>query len=128
IRRFAAEILVAAGHSVARVALFAVGQALLLPVALVPLPIYPVLAYLWSAVWLCFEYLDLPMARHLYAFREVRAALRSARPISLGFGGPLAALFLVPIVNLVSVPVGVVGGTLLYADLRRSGLLPQKAQ
>jgi CysZ protein len=118
--RMAKEATVGAWHAVARVTLLIAGYALLAPALLVP-GAWPVLAFLWTAAWASFEWLDLPMARHLHGFAEVRAALRSVRPLGLGFGAVLGALFLVPLANLIVIPVGAVAGTLLYCDLVSAG-------
>jgi CysZ protein len=118
--RMAKEVTVGVWHAVARVTLLLAGYALLAPALLLP-GAWPVLAFLWTAAWTSFEWLDLPMARHLHGFTEVRAALRSVRPLGLGFGAILGALFLVPLANLVVIPVGAVAGTLLYVDLVRDG-------
>lgn len=118
--RMAKEVSVGVWHALARVTLLIAGYVLLVPALLVPGG-WPVLAFLWTATWASFEWLDLPMARHLHGFAEVRAALRSVRPLGLGLGSVLGALFLVPLANLVVIPVGAVAGTLLYCDLVRSG-------
>jgi CysZ protein len=124
--RLLAETAVATGHALARLALLALGQLLLLPLLLLPggAVLQPALAFLWGGAWLAFEYMDLPMARHLHGFAEVRSALRRIRPLGLGFGCTLALLFVVPLANLFLAPVGAVAGTLLYCDLSRAGLLP----
>ncbi len=123
--RMAREASVGAWHALVRVTLRLAGYVLLLPAMLVP-GAWPVLAFLWTAVWASFEWLDLPMARHLHGFSEVRAALRSVNPLGLGFGAVLGALFLVPLANLVVIPLGAVAGTLLYADLVRDGRLARR--
>jgi CysZ protein len=118
--RMAREATVGVWHAVARVTLLLAGYVALAPALLVP-GAWPVLAFLWTATWASFEWLDLPMARNLHGFSEVRAALRSVRPLGLGFGAVLGALFLVPLANLIVIPLGAVAGTLLYADLVRAG-------
>jgi len=123
--RMAKEVSVGVWHAVARVTLLLVGYLVLLPALFVP-GAWPILAFLWTAVWASFEWLDLPMARHLHGFSEVRAALRSVRPLGLGFGAVLGAIFLVPLANLVVIPLGAVAGTLLYADLVREGRIARR--
>jgi len=118
--KMAKEVGVGAWHAVARVGLLLAGYVVLFPSLLVP-GAWPILAFLWTATWASFEWLDLPMARHLHGFSEVRAALRSVRPLGLGFGAVLGALFLVPLANLVVIPLGAVAGTLLYCDLVKDG-------
>jgi uncharacterized protein involved in cysteine biosynthesis len=119
-RRAAAEAWGGLAHTVVRLSFFLLGHALLLPLVVVPFA-YPVLAFLWTARWTAFEYLDVAMARNLHPLRDVRGALRSVRPLGAGFGAVLAALFLVPLANLLVVPVGTAAGTLLYCDLVRAG-------
>ncbi len=123
--RVAAEAAVALWHSLARVAILAAGHLFLLALLLLPGvgAAYPAVAFLWTAAWLAFEQLDVAMSRHLRGFREVRAALRAVRPLSLGLGGVLALLLVVPLANLLVLPLGAVAGTLLYCDLVREGLV-----
>lgn len=118
--RAAAETWAGVAHGLVRLGWLVLGHTLLLPTLLVPLA-YPVLAFLWTARWTAVEYLDLPMARNLHRMAEVKAALRSVRPLGFGFGGALAASFLVPLANLLVVPVGAVAGTLLYCELVKAG-------
>lgn len=123
--RVAAEAAVALWHALARVAILAAGHVLLLSLLVIPgaNAAYPAVAFLWTAGWLAFEQLDVAMSRHLRGFREVRAALRAVRPLSLGLGGVLAALLVVPFANLLVLPLGAVAGTLLYCDLVRDGVV-----
>lgn len=116
-------------NALARLVPFAAVHLLLLALLLVPVlnVAYPPLAFLWTARWTAVEYLDLPMARHLHRLGEVRAALRSVRPLGLGFGGVLALALIVPFANLLVVPTGAVAGTLLYCELVRARLAPVAA-
>lgn len=124
-RRAAAEAATSAGRALWRTALLALGLVLLLPAALVPFA-WPVLSFLWTARWTAIEWVDVPMARHLHPASEVRAALEAARPYGLGMGATLAAGFLVPLANLVVLPIGAVSGTLLYCDLVRAGIVARR--
>jgi CysZ protein len=132
LKRLAREMWASAVASLVRLLRFGLIQALLLLLNLVPggQAVYPVAAFVWSALWLAQQYLDLTMSRHLYSPAETRAALRGVRPLSLGFGLVLAGIFLVPLANLFLVPLGVASGSLLYCDLLREGkvLAPGSAQ
>jgi uncharacterized protein involved in cysteine biosynthesis len=125
VRRAVFETAAGAAHAVARVALLVAGLLLLAPALLVP-GAWPVLAFLWTAWWTSVEWVSLPMARHLYRFSEVRAALRRVRPAGFGLGCTLAALFLLPLANLLVVPLGAVSGTLLFCELVRSGAIERR--
>jgi uncharacterized protein involved in cysteine biosynthesis len=122
LRRAAAEAAAGTRNTLARLGLFLLGHAVLLPALLVPFA-WPVLAFAWTAWWTSVEWLDLAMARHLHRFAEVRAALTAVRPLGLGMGCTLAAGFLLPFANLLVVPVGAVAGTLLYCELVRAGVV-----
>jgi uncharacterized protein involved in cysteine biosynthesis len=118
------------GHALASAALLAGGHAVLLLLLLVPglNVVYAPLAFLWTARWTAFGYLSIPLARDGATFREVARALRAARPAGLGLGLALAVLFLVPLANLLVVPLGAVAGTLLYCDLVRAGVIARRVE
>jgi CysZ protein len=79
---------------------------------------------LWTMAWLAAEYLDAPMARHLYPFREVRRVLLARLWLCMGFGAAVYVLLWLPVLNLFFIPLAVVAGTLLFRGLRASGSLP----
>jgi CysZ protein len=117
---------VSVAHTLQRIALLLGGHLLLLLLHLIPGPgsvLWTILATLWTAAWLAAEYLDIPMARHLYRFSEVRRVLREHLPLSVGFGLGLYVLLWVPLLNLFLVPVAVVAGTQLFCSLRERGTL-----
>ena len=122
IARTVAEAVTGVGNTLARTLLLLAGHVILLPALLVPFA-WPALAFLWTAWWSSVEWLDLPMARHLHRLGAVRAGLRAVRPFGFGMGCTLAALFLLPLANLLVVPVGTVAGTLLYCELVRAGVV-----
>ncbi len=110
-----------------RILLLLLGHALILGVLLIPAvgsAVYPVLATAWSILWCAADYLDYPMGRHAYRFRAERQVLRENFALTCGFGAGVYLILLIPVVNALFIPVAVVGGTLLYADLQRAGALP----
>lgn len=78
-----------------------------------------------TAVFLAREMLDGPLSRDRLPFGVKLEVLKGHRALVLGFGGATAGLLWVPGLNLLSIPCSVVGGTLLYCDLKRDGLLPE---
>lgn len=125
--RFLRGLAVALRHTLGRVGLLLLGQALLFPLNFVPGAgnvLWGVLATLWSIQWVAAEHLGTPMARHLYRFRDVRAPLRARRALGLGFGAAVYVLLWVPVLNALLLPLATVGGTLLYRGLREAGTLP----
>jgi CysZ protein len=123
---------VAFAHTLARISFLAVGHLLLLSLHFLPLVgslLWAVAANAWTAGWLAAEYLDAPMARHLYPFREVQGVIGDRFRLCLGFGVAVYFILWIPVVNVFLIPLAIVGGTLLYRGLRASGNLglPPKA-
>jgi len=80
-------------------------------------PVTTFLALLASAVLLSLEYLDYPMGRRRMRLREKLAFARRHAWEFMGLGLPMLAGLAVPFAGVVFLPVGVVGGTLLFVDL-----------
>ena len=125
--RLLVESSTAFGHTLARIAILFAGHAALFLLHFVPVVgsvAWTVLGPAWTMAWLATEYLDTPMARHLYRFRQVRGVVLRRLPLCMGFGAAVSLLLWVPLLNLFFIPVAVVSGTLLFSALRKSGDLP----
>jgi CysZ protein len=124
--RIVRETGIALGHTATRVLLLLAGQAVLLLLNLIPGAghvAWIVASTLWTMAWLAVEYLDSPMTRHRYTFRDVRRVVWKRLTLSLGFGAALYILLWIPILNFFLIPLAVVGGTLLFRGLRQAGAL-----
>jgi CysZ protein len=74
-------------------------------------------AWLLLGAWMMsIQFVDYPMDNHQKSFAEVKAAVRSRRLSSLGFGGLVALCTGIPVVNFFVVPAAVVGATLLWCE------------
>lgn len=98
----------------------------LVPAALLFLvPGLQVLApFLWAvlAAWfVALEYLEFPASNRNLDFKALRQRVKSDRGYLWGFGGTVAALALVPGVNLVLMPVAVAGATAMWERYLRTG-------
>ncbi|MGC4121468.1 MAG: EI24 domain-containing protein [Myxococcales bacterium] len=124
--RMVTEVFRALANGLVRLAVLAFGQLLLLLVLLVPGvggPLWSVLSWVWTALWVSAAHLDVPMARHLYSFEQELSVLR--RPLlCIGFGAAVALMLYVPILNCFFVPAAVISSTLLFRGLVAAGLLP----
>jgi len=110
----------------ARVAVLLAGQALVLALQLIlpaAAPLWAIAGVLWTALLVCAEYLDPPLARRGGSFAEVRRVLAGRTGLALGFGLSTTLLLWVPLLNLFLVPVAVVAGTLLHRSLVQAGTL-----
>lgn len=76
--------------------------------------IAPLLWALFGAWAIAVEYLDYPMANHGLQFKQERELLRRRRALSLGFGFSVLAMTLIPGLNLLAMPTGVIAATLLW--------------
>ncbi|WOJ98629.1 sulfate transporter CysZ [Congregibacter brevis] len=75
------------------------------------------LLWLFLGAWMMsLQFVDYPMDNHQFSFKDVRIAVADRRLSSLGFGGMVAALASIPIVNFFVVPAAVVGATILYVE------------
>lgn len=74
-------------------------------------------AWLLLGAWMMsIQFVDYPMDNHQLSFAEVKAAVRSRRLSSMGFGGLVALCTGIPLVNFFVVPAAVVGATLLWCE------------
>jgi CysZ protein len=78
-------------------------------------------AWLLLGAWMMsLQFVDYPMDNHQRSFAQVKAAVRSRRLTSLGFGGLVALCTGIPLVNFFVVPAAVIGATLLWCEELRS--------
>ncbi|WP_419419687.1 sulfate transporter CysZ [Legionella sp. D16C41] len=88
--------------------------------------IHPFFPFLWFAFnsWvLSMQYQDYAMDNNLVDFRTMRQLMAHNKEESLGFGFLINLISFVPILNIISMPAGVIGGVLMFCD-RHSQQLP----
>ncbi len=90
-----------------------------LVVGLLLAPFATIPAVLISAVLLSLEYLDYPMGRRRMKLGEKFAYARTYVWELLGLGLPLLVAMAIPFVGAAFLPLGVVGGTILFVEIRR---------
>lgn len=72
----------------------------------------PIIWFFYSA-WVAYlQYMDYPMSNNGIVFSEQRSRLRNQPLDAFGFGGLATLLFIIPIINLIAMPVAVIGATL----------------
>lgn len=98
--------------------LFAAPGILLL--AFIPI-VGPVLALLWAAFALAFQFSDPPLTRRGLGFRQKRAWHRRYRAEAVGFGLAGLLAFLIPFADLLVAPALAAGATLLVLKLEERG-------
>jgi CysZ protein len=94
---------------------------LLLPV--VGQGIYVLFGAFFTATYNAVDYTDWPLARRGFGPADRIVVLRRRFTRMLGLGTAVWLLLIVPILGLLAMPAGVVGGTLLVLDMEAEGLL-----
>ncbi|MFP9231163.1 sulfate transporter CysZ [Pectobacterium cacticida] len=88
----------------------------------------PILWFLFGAWMMAIQYCDYPFDNHKVDFPTMRRALRRHSITNMQFGALVSLFTLVPLLNLVIMPVAVCGATQLWVDRYRdlSTTLPKK--
>lgn len=91
----------------------------------------PGLNLLASAVWFLFcgwmmalQYIDYGADCRQHSLNELKHAMHSKRWLVLGFGSIMLGLTMLPLVNLIIMPIGVVTGTLIWNERLSPKALP----
>ncbi len=72
------------------------------------------------AVFLCgLDFFDIPLSARGMRLRKKLGVIWRNKSLAIGFGAAAYLLLLIPVVNLLSLPVGVIGATLLTDALER---------
>jgi Uncharacterized protein involved in cysteine biosynthesis len=79
----------------------------------------PVLWFLFSAWMLAIQYCDYPFDNHKVPFKTMREALRTQKGTNMQFGALVSLFTLIPVLNLVIMPVAVCGATAMWVDCYR---------
>ncbi len=77
---------------------------------------------LYGAWMLSLQYTDYAMGNHELFIKDELSLLRQNRSVSLGFGGALTLLMMIPVINFFVMPVGVAGGTAFWVKRLSNGV------
>lgn len=75
-----------------------------------------VLWFLFLAWMMAVQYKDYPFDNHKINFEEMKVALKERKGLSYSFGITTAIFSMLPIINLVIMPVAICGATALWVD------------
>lgn len=84
--------------------------------------IAPILWFLFSAWMMAIQYCDYPFDNHKIGFSEMKARLQQDRAGAMSFGFMVTIFSMIPIVNLVVMPVAICGATALWVDRYKDSL------
>ncbi len=115
--------LLAVREEAKKVAVFVTGMLLLLLLHLLPgigLLLYPPLSFFWTVFFLVVEYTGYVFSRKGLGFADQRRFI-AARPATMfGFGCGVLCLLAIPLVQLLCIPLAVVGATLLWCEAQQA--------
>ncbi|MGE0551399.1 MAG: EI24 domain-containing protein [Kofleriaceae bacterium] len=118
--RFVVDVIVGIWHALRRVARYLLVMGLLLLVSAIIPVVGSILATVGSAYltaqFAAYDAHDAVFARKRWRYRDKVEYLTKRRWRSLGFGGPIALLLLVPGANVVALAIGATAATLTVVD------------
>lgn len=76
----------------------------------------PVIWFIFSAWMMSVQYVDYPMDNHKISFQTMLDHLRARKGGPLGFGTMVLIVTMIPVVNLLVMPVAVAGATALWYE------------
>ncbi len=79
--------------------------------------------FLFTAWMMAVQYKDYPFDNHKISFTEMRNNLKKNKNLSYSFGISVAIFAMLPLINLVVMPVAICGATALWVDNYRDQLL-----
>lgn len=75
-----------------------------------------ILWFLFTAWMMAIQYKDYPFDNHKIPFATMRLALQQKRSLSFSFGITVTVFSMIPIINLIVMPVAICGATALWVD------------
>ncbi len=118
--RLAREIATGIAHATRRVAIYLLTLAVLLLVGLLVPAVGPLLAMVGGAIatarFAAYDAFDAGWARKGWSYADKIAWLRAHPGARYGLGGATATLGLVPVANVLALPIGAVGATLAFLE------------
>jgi len=82
-----------------------------------------VIWFLFVAWMMAIQYKDYPFDNHKISFKIMKSALQQRKGLSYSFGITTAIFSIIPIVNLIVMPVAICGATALWVDHYREHLI-----
>jgi len=119
LRQFASDILRTIFMEAKKMSLFVLVMLLILPLNLLPgfgTALYTLLAVSLTLFFLCFEYLSFVMLRKQQFFSAQKRYIFARKFLMLGFACGVMALLAIPFMQLLCIPLAVIGATRLWCE------------
>jgi CysZ protein len=96
-------------------------------ILLIILPVIgQILWFLFVAWMMAVQYKDYPFDNHKISFVEMKQVLKNNQKVSYSFGVAVAIFSLIPIINLIVMPVAICGATALWVEKYRDEAIRSK--
>lgn len=82
-----------------------------------------VIWFLFIAWMMAVQYKDYPFDNHKISFQEMKSALKEKKGLSYSFGITVAIFSMIPVLNLIVMPVAICGATALWVDHHRNNFI-----
>lgn len=76
----------------------------------------PIIIFVWGAWTMAIQYVDYTADNHQLAFPSMRNRLASKKYSSVGFGSLVMIGTMIPLANIIILPIAVVGGTVFWIE------------
>lgn len=83
----------------------------------------PIIALLWGTWVMTLQYVDYPADNNQVPFTLLRTRLKTQRFSTTSFGGVIMLGSMIPVINIVIMPLAVAGGTLFWINELRQDLI-----
>ncbi len=83
----------------------------------------PIIGLIAGAIFCGMDYLDVPLSVRSLTMKKKFGVLWRNKSLALGFGAAGYLLLLIPVINLFSIPVGVLGATMITGRIERESNL-----
>lgn len=94
----------------------AIGLFILLFIPLIGQTLGPILWFLFSAWMMAIQYCDYPFDNHKISFEDMKSDLRQDKFTAYSFGSLVAICTMIPLLNLIVMPVAVCGATAMWVE------------
>ncbi len=78
--------------------------------------IAPILWFIFGAWMMAIQYCDYPFDNHKISFNTMKAQLYKDKACSVSFGAIISVCTMIPLINLVVMPISVCGATAMWVD------------
>ena len=82
-----------------------------------------VIWFLFIAWMMAVQYKDYPFDNHKISFAQMKSALQEKKGLSYSFGITVAVFSMIPVINLIVMPVAICGATALWVDNYRHNFI-----